>query len=97
LAEIFARIGGDGPPLLMLHGYPQTHVMWHRIAPVLAQKYTLIICDLRGYGQSSIPADTPDHFSYSKRAMAQDFVEIADQLGHEKLLICSHDRGAGVG
>jgi haloacetate dehalogenase len=96
-AEIFARIGGDGPPLLMLHGYPQTHVMWHRIAPGLAEKYTLIICDLRGYGQSSVPADTPDHFSYSKRAMAQDFVEIADQLGHEKLLICSHDRGARLG
>jgi haloacetate dehalogenase len=96
-AEIFARIGGSGPPLLMLHGYPQTHVMWHRIAPLLADKYTLIICDLRGYGQSSVPADTPDHFSYSKRAMAEDFVEIADQLGHEKLLICSHDRGARLG
>jgi haloacetate dehalogenase len=96
-AEIFARIGGDGPPVLMLHGYPQTHVIWHRIASRLAQKYKLIICDLRGYGQSSIPADTPDHSSYSKRTMAQDFVEIADQLGHEKLLICSHDRGARVG
>ncbi len=95
--EIFARIGGEGPPVLMLHGYPQTHVIWHRVAPRLAKKYRLIICDLRGYGQSSIPADTPDHFSYSKRAMAQDFVEIADLLGHDKLLICSHDRGARVG
>lgn len=96
-AEIFTRIGGDGPPVLLLHGYPQTHVMWHRIAPRLAQKYRLILCDLRGYGASSVPADDSEQFSYSKRAMAQDFVEIADQLGLNKFSICSHDRGARVG
>ena len=67
-AEIFVRLGGEGPPLVLLHGYPQTHVMWHRVAPELAKSFTLLIPDLRGYGSSSVPADTPDHFSYSKRA-----------------------------
>jgi haloacetate dehalogenase len=96
-AEIFARLGGDGPPLFMLHGYPQTHVMWHRIAPQLAETFQLILCDLRGYGASSIPATDPEHFSYSKRAMAQDVIDIADQLGLARFHVSSHDRGARVG
>jgi haloacetate dehalogenase len=95
-AEIFARIGGDGPPLVLVHGYPQTHVMWHRIAPRLAERFRLILPDLRGYGFSSIPADDPDHFSYSKRAMAQDVVDIADQLGLATFQLCGHDRGGRV-
>ena len=95
-AEIFARIGGDGPPLVLLHGYPQTHVMWHRVAPRLADHFRLIICDLRGYGTSSVPADDPEHFSYSKRAMAQDVVDIAEQLGLATFQLCGHDRGGRV-
>lgn len=92
-AEIFARIGGEGPPLFMLHGYPQTHVIWHRVAAPLAERFRLILCDLRGYGQSSVPATTGDHASYSKRAMAQDVVDIADQLGFDRFHVCGHDRG----
>jgi haloacetate dehalogenase len=95
-AEIFARLGGEGPPLVLLHGYPQTHVMWHRMAPELAKQFTLTIPDSRGYGSSSIPADDPDHFSYSKRAMAQDVCDIMDALGHEQFLVCGHDRGGRV-
>ncbi len=95
-AEIFARLGGEGPPLVLLHGYPQTHVMWHRVAPKLAGSFSLVIPDLRGYGSSSIPADTPDHFSYSKRAMAQDVCDIMDALGHREFLVCGHDRGGRV-
>ncbi len=92
-AEIFARVGGDGPPLFLLHGYPQTHVMWHRVAPKLAQDFCLILPDLRGYGSSSVPPTVPDHSTYSKRAMARDVVEIADQLGIERFFLCGHDRG----
>jgi haloacetate dehalogenase len=95
-AEIFARVGGEGPPLFMLHGYPQTHVIWHRVAPALAQHFKLILIDLRGYGQSSIPPTVPDHSTYSKRAMARDVVEIADQLGLEHFFVVGHDRGGRV-
>jgi haloacetate dehalogenase len=95
-AEIFARIGGNGPALVLLHGYPQTHVMWHRVAPQLAERFTLVIPDLRGYGQSSIPPDDPEHFSYSKRAMARDVCAIMDTLGHHTFLVCGHDRGGRV-
>ncbi len=96
-AEIFARIGGNGPPLFLLHGYPQTHVIWHRVAPRLAQTFTLILCDLRGYGASSIPPTDAEHFAYSKRAMAQDIIDIADQLGLARFLLCGHDRGGRIG
>jgi haloacetate dehalogenase len=96
-AEIHARIGGDGPPLFLLHGYPQSHVMWHRIAPRLAERFRLIICDLRGYGASSIPARDAEHFSYSKRAMAEDVIDIADQLGLATFQLCGHDRGGRAG
>lgn len=92
-AEIFARLGGSGPPLVLLHGYPQTHVMWHKLAPELAKSFFLIIADLRGYGSSAVPGDSPDHFSYSKRAMAQDVCDMMDALGHARFAVCGHDRG----
>ena len=95
-AEIFARIGGSGPPLVLLHGYPQTQVMWHRIAPRLAERFQLIIPDLRGYGTSSTPPADIEHYAYSKRAMARDVIDIADQLGIARFLCCGHDRGGRV-
>jgi len=94
--EINAVTGGSGPPLLLLHGYPQTHAMWHKLAPELAKSFCLVIPDLRGYGSSSIPGDSPDNFAYSKRAMAQDVCDIMDALGHSQFLVCGHDRGARV-
>jgi haloacetate dehalogenase len=89
--------GGSGPALLMLHGYPQTHAMWHRIAPKLAKQYTVVCPDLRGYGDSSKPKGLPDHSNYSKRVMAQDMVELMRRLGHERFHLVGHDRGARVG
>jgi haloacetate dehalogenase len=88
--------GGDGPPLLLLHGYPQTHVMWHKIAPRLAQDFTVVAADLRGYGDSGKPHGDPEHLNYAKRAMAQDMVEVMQQLGYEAFLLVGHDRGARV-
>ncbi len=96
-AELFVRIGGVGPPLLLLHGYPQTHVAWHRIAPVLAQQFTLVVPDLRGYGQSRGPAPDAEHRRYSKRAMAQDMAALMTTLGYERFRLAGHDRGARVG
>jgi haloacetate dehalogenase len=93
---IRARRGGSGPPLLLLHGYPQTHVMWRKIAPRLAAEFTLVIPDLRGYGDSSKPPATPDHESYSKRAMARDMVAVMAALGHERFAVVGHDRGGRV-
>jgi haloacetate dehalogenase len=93
-AEIHVRHGGSGPPLLLLHGYPQTHAMWHRIAPRLAETFTVVAPDLRGYGGSSKPATTDDHEPYSKRAMARDQVAVMRALGHERFAVCGHDRGA---
>ena len=87
---------GDGPPLLLLHGYPQTHVMWHKIAPRLAQDFRVVVPDLRGYGDSGKPLGDPQHLNYSKRAMAQDQVEVMQQLGFESFLLAGHDRGARV-
>ena len=95
-AEIFLRTGGDGPPLLCLHGYPQTHAMWHRVAPVLSRHFTLVLADLRGYGASSCPASDPSHTPYGKRAMAQDMVEAMAKLGHDRFRLAAHDRGARV-
>lgn len=95
-AEIYARVSGEGPPLVLLHGYPQTHVMWHRVAPALAARFSLVIPDLRGYGSSSIPGDDPEHFNYSKRAMGQDVCDIMDSLGHREFVVCGHDRGGRV-
>src|SRR3954469_18138386 len=90
---IRARVGGSGPPVLLLHGHPQTHVMWHKVAPKLAESYTVVCADLRGYGDSSKPATTPDHEPYSKRAMARDQVEVMQALGFERFAVVGHDRG----
>jgi haloacetate dehalogenase len=95
--HIFARVGGSGPPLLCLHGYPQTHVCWHRLAPALAGEYTVIVMDLRGYGQSSTPPSDPEHTVYSKRAMAADCIAVMRACGHERFIVMGHDRGARVG
>ncbi len=95
-AEIFCRIGGEGPPLLMLHGYPQCHAIWHRVAPALAGSFTCIVADLRGYGQSSIPEANEGHESYSKRRMARDFIAVMRELGHARFAALGHDRGARV-
>ncbi|MGD9805382.1 MAG: alpha/beta hydrolase [Hyphomicrobiaceae bacterium] len=96
-AEIYARIGGSGPPLLLLHGYPQTHACWHKMAPELARHFTLVIPDLRGYGRSRGPATDERHLAYSKRAMAADFVAVMKELGHHRFSVVSHDRGGRVG
>ena len=95
-ATICVRQGGSGPPLLLLHGHPQTHVMWHLTAPALARDYTVVCADLRGYGDSSKPPATPDHESYSKRAMARDMVAVMAALGHERFAVVGHDRGGRV-
>jgi haloacetate dehalogenase len=95
-AEIFARIGGSGPPLLLLHGYPQTHSMWHRLAPSLMQNYTCVMADLRGYGFSSCPANGADNRPYSKRQMAQDMIALMNGLGHRHFAVVGHDRGGRV-
>jgi haloacetate dehalogenase len=96
-AVLRMRHGGSGPPLLLLHGHPQTHVMWHRVAPRLAEEFTVVAPDLRGYGESSKPMTTADHEPYSKRAMARDAVELMGALGFERFSVAGHDRGARVG
>ncbi|HEY9860262.1 MAG TPA: alpha/beta hydrolase [Candidatus Obscuribacterales bacterium] len=88
--------GGNGYPILLLHGYPQTHVMWHKVAPHLAQDFTVVVSDLRGYGDSSKPEAEADHASYAKRVMAQDQVEVMQQLGYPEFYVVGHDRGARV-
>ena len=85
--------GGSGPPLLLLHGHPQTHAMWHLVAPRLAQDFTVVAPDLRGYGDSGKPPTTPDHAPYAKRAMARDHVAVMHQLGFERFAVAGHDRG----
>ena len=90
------RRGGKGPPLLLLHGNPQTHAMWHKVAPQLAGKYLVYCPDLRGYGGSFKPPATPDHAPYAKREMAKDMVELMAHFGHDKFLVAAHDRGARV-
>ena len=88
--------GGSGPPLLLLHGYPQTHTMWHKVAHLLAQEFTVVAAALRGYGDSGKLEGGADHINYSKRAMAQDQVEVMEQLGFDSFLLVGHDRGARV-
>jgi haloacetate dehalogenase len=88
--------GGSGHPILLLHGYPQTHVCWHRIAPVLAKHFTVVCPDLRGFGDSAKPQSDPEHLAYSKRVMAQDQVEVMQSLGFEQFAVVGHDRGARV-
>jgi haloacetate dehalogenase len=92
--SIRVRYGGSGPPLLLLHGIPQTHLMWHRVAPALARDFTVVAADLRGYGDSGKPPTTPDHEPYSKRAMARDQVAVMRELGFERFFVAGHDRGA---
>lgn len=89
-------IAGDGPPLLLLHGYPQTHIIWHKIASELSLRFTVVASDLRGYGDSSKPSSDSDHLSYSKRAMAEDQVNLMNHLGYGKFLVAGHDRGGRV-
>ena len=96
-AEIYLRVGGSGPPVLLLHGYPQTHAMYHKIAPTLAEHFTVVIPDLRGYGESSCPPNDADNFTYSKRAMAQDMVHVMAELGFTLFDLVGHDRGGRVG
>jgi haloacetate dehalogenase len=88
--------GGDGPPVLLLHGYPQSHAMWHRVAPALAEQFTVVAPDLRGYGDSAKPASGSDHAAYAKRATAQDQVGVMAALGFERFAVVGHDRGARV-
>jgi haloacetate dehalogenase len=95
-AELRVRHGGEGPPVLLLHGHPRTHVTWHRVAPLLARWFTVVCPDLRGYGESSKPPSTPDHEPYSKRAMAGDAVALMRSLGHRRFAVVGHDRGAYV-
>ena len=92
-AVLRVRQGGSGPPLLLLHGHPQTHMMWHKLAPRLAQDFSVVLADLRGYGESSKPPTAPDHAPYSKRAMARDMVALMQRLGFEQFDVAGHDRG----
>ncbi len=94
--RIHARVGGAGPPVLLLHGYPQTHVMWHRVAPGLADRHTVVLADLRGYGDSARPASNTEHAAYSKRAMGDDQLGLMRGLGFDRFAVVGHDRGARV-
>ncbi len=94
--SIRAAIGGSGPPLLLLHGHPQTHVTWHKVAPRLAERFTVVATDLRGYGDSAKPSGGARHEAYSKRAMAADQVAAMRSLGHQRFHAIGHDRGARV-
>ncbi|MBE0463208.1 MAG: alpha/beta fold hydrolase [Halomonadaceae bacterium] len=94
--EIAFRMGGNGPALLLLHGHPQTHVIWHKVAESLAQHFTVIAADLRGYGDSGKPDDDAEHLNYSKRTMAADMAELMSGLGFERFKVLAHDRGARV-
>jgi haloacetate dehalogenase len=94
--DICFRRDGQGAPMLLVHGFPQTHAIWHRVAPRLATRYSLVMPDLRGYGDSAKPPTTEDHASYSKRAMARDLVELMRSLGHDRFHLCGHDRGGRV-
>jgi haloacetate dehalogenase len=95
--KIFARVGGSGPPLLLLHGHPQSNVMWHRVTPALTGRFTLVIADLPGYGWSAAPAAQADHAPYTKRAMAAAMVQLMEGLGFVRFSLAGHDRGGRVG
>ncbi|KTG27404.1 MAG: alpha/beta hydrolase [Halomonas sp.] len=94
--DIAYRMGGNGPALLLLHGHPQTHMIWHKVAGMLAQHFTVIAADLRGYGDSGKPDDDAEHFNYAKRTMAADMAELMSALGFERFKVLAHDRGARV-
>ena len=95
-APVFARRGGSGPPLLLLHGFPQTHLMWRDVAALLVRDFTVVCADLPGYGQSGCPPADADHTAYSKRRMAKDLVDVMDALGFERWCVAGHDRGGRV-
>jgi len=92
----FARLSGSGSPILLLHGFPETHLMWRDVAPTLARCFTVVCADLRGYGRSGCPASTPDHAPYAKRAMARDMVAVMERLGFARFSVAGHDRGGRV-
>lgn len=94
---INCAVAGAGPPVLLLHGYPQTHLIWHHVAPLLAERHTVVVADLRGYGDSAKPASTADHATYGKRAMARDQLLVMRALGFDRFAVVGHDRGARVG
>jgi len=94
--SIFARWSGSGPPVLLLHGFPQTHLMWRGVAPLLTRHFTVVCADLRGYGRSGCPISTADHAPYSKRAMARDMVIVMERLGFPRFSVAGHDRGGRV-
>jgi haloacetate dehalogenase len=94
--SIFARVGGSGPPVLLLHGYPQSHIMWHAVADALAGEYTVIAADLPGYGSSFRPSVTEDHSAHSKRRLSDDLVQMMHALGHDEFAVAGHDRGGRV-
>ncbi|MGJ7490687.1 alpha/beta fold hydrolase [Variovorax sp. ZT4R33] len=93
---LHGRIGGRGPALLLLHGHPQTHAIWHRVAPALAERFTVVLMDLRGYGDSGRPASDAEHRVYSKREMAHDAIAVMRHHGFERFQVLAHDRGARV-
>jgi haloacetate dehalogenase len=93
---IFIRRSGTGRPLLLLHGFPETHLMWRDVAPLLARRFAVVCADLRGYGRSGCPVSTDDHAPYAKRAMAGDMVRLMDRLGHGRFAVAGHDRGGRV-
>ena len=95
-ARIFVRRFGSGPPVLLLHGFPQTHLMWREVAPILARDFTVICADLRGYGRSACPASRADHWPYSKRVMANDMAAVTTKLGFSRFSVAGHDRGGRV-
>ena len=95
-ASIFVRWSGSGLPILLLHGFPQTHLMWRSVAPLFARNFTVVCADLRGYGRSGCPASTPDHAPYAKRAMAQDMVIVMARLGFPRFSVSGHVRGGRV-
>jgi haloacetate dehalogenase len=97
IGRIFARSKGEGPPLVLLHGFPQTQAMWHRLAPRLSETHRVVCMDLRGYGWSSAPRGDERHETYSKRAMGRDVIAVMEALGHVRFAVAGHDRGARVG
>ena len=97
VGRVFARSKGTGTPLVLLHGFPQTHAMWHHLAPTLAETHRVVCMDLRGYGWSSAPKGDPKHETYSKRAMGRDVIQVMEALGHVHFAVVGHDRGARVG
>jgi pimeloyl-ACP methyl ester carboxylesterase len=93
---IAIRRGGEGPPVLLLHGFPETQLMWHRVAPALAERFSVVCADLRGYGSSGTPPSAADHAPYAKRAMAADMVRVMEHLGVARFSVVGHDRGGRV-